>query len=80
MLYFIQLFERIPEERLGMPNCPAGPIRKHAFFSSIDWDRLENRQIQPPFKPKIVSHPLSVINKTENLNQFLEIVQIHPFE
>ncbi|CAG5121340.1 unnamed protein product, partial [Candidula unifasciata] len=47
------LFERNPAERLGMPTCPAGPINLHPFFRSIDWEKLEARQIAPPFKPKI---------------------------
>lgn len=54
LLYF-QLFERNPEERLGMPLCAAGPIRSQPFFRSIDWDDLENLKTDPPFKPKIVS-------------------------
>lgn len=38
-----------------MPDCSAGPIRSQAFYKNIDWDRLELKQIDPPFKPKIVS-------------------------
>ncbi|XP_059150475.1 protein kinase C delta type-like isoform X2 [Physella acuta] len=47
------LFERNPPDRLGMPTCPAGPINSHPFFRNIDWEKLETRQIPPPFKPKI---------------------------
>ncbi|KAK3102892.1 hypothetical protein FSP39_014744 [Pinctada imbricata] len=49
------LFVRNPRERMGMPDCPAGPINSHAFFRNIDWERLERRQIDPPFRPKIKS-------------------------
>ncbi|KAL5013166.1 hypothetical protein ScPMuIL_007436 [Solemya velum] len=49
------LFERGPRERLGMPDCPAGPIRSQPFFRNIDWERLEARRLDPPFKPKIKS-------------------------
>jgi len=49
------LFERVPEERLGMPSCQHGQIRCHPFFKSIDWKKLENRELDAPFKPKIRS-------------------------
>ena len=49
------LLERDPVKRLGMKTSPFGEIRKHAFFSKIDWVKLENRQIEPPFKPKVKS-------------------------
>lgn len=49
------LFIRNPKERLGMPDCAAGPIRSQAFFKNIDWGKMELRQIDPPFKPKIKS-------------------------
>lgn len=47
------LFERTPGERLGMPGSHHGPIRAQPFFRNIDWDKLEARQIAPPFRPKI---------------------------
>ena len=49
------LLERDPIKRLGMKTSPFGDIRKHPFFSKIDWVKLENRQVEPPFKPKVKS-------------------------
>lgn len=49
------LFERNPEERIGMPKCGAGPIRSHAFFKNINWPQLESREVEPPFKPTVKS-------------------------
>ncbi|KAL4656001.1 protein kinase C delta type-like [Arapaima gigas] len=42
-----KLFEREPSRRLGI----AGNIRSHAFFKTINWIALENREVDPPFKP-----------------------------
>jgi len=30
-------------------------VRQHAFFASIDWVKLEAREVEPPFKPKLRS-------------------------
>ncbi|CAI4227803.1 unnamed protein product [Auanema sp. JU1783] len=49
------LFDRNPNTRLGMPECPDGPIRQHSFFRGVDWKRFESRQVAPPFKPTIKS-------------------------
>ena len=49
------LLERDPVERLGMKTSPYGEIRSHPFFIKIDWIRLEQKQVEPPFKPKVVS-------------------------
>ncbi|KAG7467683.1 kinase C theta type [Solea senegalensis] len=47
----VKLFVREPEERLGV----TGNIRHHSFFSCIDWNALEQRQVAPPFRPTITS-------------------------
>jgi novel protein kinase C delta type len=49
------LFDRNPNTRLGMPDCPDGPIRTHPFFRGIDWQRFETRQMPPPYKPTVRS-------------------------
>ena len=30
-------------------------IKSHLFFKMINWVKVEAREVQPPFKPKIVS-------------------------
>uniref|UniRef100_A0AAQ5XYF9 Protein kinase C n=1 Tax=Amphiprion ocellaris TaxID=80972 RepID=A0AAQ5XYF9_AMPOC len=47
----VKLFVREPEERLGVK----GNIRQHSFFSSTDWNALEQRQVAPPFRPTLTS-------------------------
>uniref|UniRef100_A0A8C1QRP7 Protein kinase C n=1 Tax=Cyprinus carpio TaxID=7962 RepID=A0A8C1QRP7_CYPCA len=47
----VKLFVREPEQRLGVK----GNIRQHAFFKDIDWNALEKRQVEPPFRPTVKS-------------------------
>lgn len=44
-----KLLERDPEKRLQNPEI----IKTHPFFSSIDWVRLINKEIPPPFVPDV---------------------------
>ncbi|KAM4702934.1 protein kinase C zeta type-like [Rhinophrynus dorsalis] len=46
------LLQKCPEKRLGgNPQSGFRDIKQHSFFSSTDWDRLENKEIPPPFQP-----------------------------
>ena len=47
--------ERDITKRLGCKPDAEGleEIRDHPWFSSIDWDKLENKQLQPPFVPDV---------------------------
>lgn len=31
-----------------------GNIRSHPFFKSINWQLVERREVEPPFRPKVV--------------------------
>uniref|UniRef100_A0A674K9F9 Ribosomal protein S6 kinase n=1 Tax=Terrapene triunguis TaxID=2587831 RepID=A0A674K9F9_9SAUR len=43
------LFKRNPANRLGPDGVEE--IKRHFFFSTIDWNKLYRREIHPPFKP-----------------------------
>lgn len=50
-----KLLEKNSNTRLGAPSSPHGDITENVFFYDIDWRKLERRQLEPPFKPKVVS-------------------------
>ena len=54
--FFLQFLMKHPSRRLGC-NPETGPedIKGHIFFKTVDWQKLGNREIKPPYKPKIVS-------------------------
>ncbi|XP_048458467.1 ribosomal protein S6 kinase alpha-3 isoform X3 [Rhincodon typus] len=47
------LFKRNPGNRLGAGPDGVEEIKRHSFFSTIDWNKLCRREILPPFKPAI---------------------------
>ncbi|XP_031622767.1 atypical protein kinase C isoform X2 [Contarinia nasturtii] len=48
--------EKRPGERLGCSRQnPFMDIVSHPFFKSIDWESLEQKQITPPFRPRLDS-------------------------
>lgn len=53
------LLTRDPAQRLGVNGAEV--IKRHPFFEKIDWRRLAQKKIQPPFKPSVRS-PVDVSN------------------
>ncbi|XP_028288131.1 ribosomal protein S6 kinase alpha-3 isoform X2 [Parambassis ranga] len=45
------LFKRNPANRLGAGPDGVEEIKRHHFFSTIDWNKLFRRELHPPFKP-----------------------------
>ncbi|XP_016316237.1 protein kinase C eta type-like [Sinocyclocheilus anshuiensis] len=44
-----------PSRRLGCVAAEGGEtaVTSHPFFASIDWNKLNQRELEPPFKPRI---------------------------
>jgi hypothetical protein len=58
--FYLQLMAKAPNARLG---CSVNPgeereIKDHLFYRNINWQKLADREVQPPFKPHVVSLPL----------------------
>jgi len=49
------LFQKDPEKRLGSGKEGPNAIKKHPWFSTVDFDALLKKEIRPPFIPKIKS-------------------------
>ena len=45
------LLARDPAKRLGSGPEGSAAIMKHPFFRSINWAKLERREVEPTFKP-----------------------------
>ena len=42
-----------PTTRLGSGSVKE--IKNHAFFSTVDWDKVEKKDVIPPFRPLVLS-------------------------
>ncbi|XP_047019869.1 putative protein kinase C delta type homolog isoform X3 [Helicoverpa zea] len=52
-----RLLDKDARTRLGGTECMHGDIRDQDFFHQIHWDRLERRELETPFRPR-VRHPM----------------------
>ena len=55
---------RKPHRRLGAGTDGEDLIKDHPFYRTVDWTKLTNREVEPPFKPVTVSTAVLVIQGT----------------
>lgn len=54
LLYMcVQLLQKDPSKRLGNGAMGSDEIKRHKWFKPINWKKLENREIQPSFRPEV---------------------------
>jgi len=51
--FCLQLLEKDPLRRLGVSSCASGDVCEQPFFKSIDFARLEKKDLTPPYRPKL---------------------------
>lgn len=48
-----QLLAVNPKKRIGYGDSDAKKIKEHQYFSDVDWNKYLNKEIEPPFVPKL---------------------------
>ena len=48
-----QLLSVNPKKRLGYGEYDAKKIKEHQYFNDVDWNKYLNKEIEPPFVPKL---------------------------
>ena len=56
-------------------------VHEHAFFTNIEWDKLRQKLIEPPFKPTVVSDEAfyfdsSFTSKTPKGNFLIDTIRV----
>jgi serine/threonine protein kinase len=49
------LLQRDPSQRLGSGEVGSESVKMHPWFRTVDWAKLEKRELIPPFRPHITS-------------------------
>lgn len=68
------LLTKDPSRRLGMKRAD---LAEHLFFRHIDWERLGQKQYQPPYKPPVVSAAPYVLHLSYPSEAGTEVYSLH---
>ncbi|CAC70087.1 Serine/threonine-protein kinase akt-2 [Caenorhabditis elegans] len=49
------LLERVPAKRLGAGPDDAREVSRAEFFKDVDWEATLRKEVEPPFKPNVMS-------------------------
>ncbi|KAI5713253.1 hypothetical protein M8J76_001289 [Diaphorina citri] len=56
----VHLLDKDTTKRLGSTQCNSGDdVVAHEYFRGLDWQALEKRELEPPFRPRVL-HALDV--------------------
>ena len=47
------LLSKDPQKRIGSGEGDASEIKSHPWFSGIEWQKLESKELYPPYKPMV---------------------------
>lgn len=53
--FILELLTKSKEKRLG--HNGASDIKSHPWFANLNWYDLENKNLEPPFDPKVSTLP-----------------------
>jgi len=59
VLILSQLLDKDPRTRLGSGRGGFQEIKSHRFFTHIDWVKLFNKEVEPPFRPMVTLEKMS---------------------
>eukprot|EP00930_Biecheleria_cincta_P004934 TRINITY_DN105866_c0_g1_i1.p1 TRINITY_DN105866_c0_g1~~TRINITY_DN105866_c0_g1_i1.p1 ORF type:complete len:1029 (+),score=206.69 TRINITY_DN105866_c0_g1_i1:50-3136(+) len=68
------LCRKLPEERVPMQKGGVENLQEMPYFSSIDWEKLQERQLKPPFLPAALDEEKL---KTKKLSREITIDKEH---
>lgn len=49
----VRLLHKDPNQRLGSGPSDAEEIKSHPWFEQINWEKISNKTIAPPYKPQL---------------------------